>query len=259
MTRAALCVLVLGVFSCHATALEISRDEYSLYLSGPVKAGDLTQIVTAVSPPQSFPKTFVLNSPGGDIREAMAIGQFIRDTATKTFVVKSCSSACTFLLIAGVSQGALDQAAVGLHRPYFDPKEFAGLSLPEAEKKYKVLYSLTRKYLEDMGMTTAAIEKMFSVPSDDVYYLSPREKSAVFSGPSAYQEWIRAKCNPPTAAESESFNASGFNKYDRDFATKPPTDTRFWNFIAKADLAEKCEADHVKSVREAVVNKYRRR
>ena len=102
MSRAAMWVFVLSVMSCHANALDIDRDEYNLYLSGEIKAGDLKNIVAAVSPPQTFPKNFVLNSPGGNIREAMAIGQFIRETATQTFVKKSCSSACIFLLIAGV-------------------------------------------------------------------------------------------------------------------------------------------------------------
>ena len=257
MSRAAMWVFVLSVMSCHANALDIDRDEYNLYLSGEIKAGDLKNIVAAVSPPQTFPKNFVLNSPGGSIREAMAIGQFIRETATQTFVKKSCSSACIFLLIAGVLQGAWDEAEIGLHRPYFDAVEFSGLSLPDADKKYKILHSITKNYLEEMGMTTAAIEKMFSVASDNVFYLSPREKSAILSGPPAYPEWIRAKCNPPTATESELFKARGFNYFER-FDKKPPTDPSFWGFIAKSDLAERCEASLVKSVREAALTKYMR-
>lgn len=236
-------------------ALDIVKDEHTLRLTGTITKGDLRKILDAVTPPTAFPKYFTLDSPGGDILEAITIGRFIREAATGTFVPKSCMSACVFLLVAGVSQSALDDAAIGLHRPYFDPKEFAGLSLPDAEKKYKLLQAATRRYLEDMEMPTAAIEKMFSISSDDMYYLTPQEKARLLSGPSAYPEWIRAKCSPPTASEWELFKARGFNIFAR-FDNRPPSDPRFWAFISKVDQAEKCERNLLKDVRQAALIKF---
>lgn len=251
--------LILGLmFAKPSHGLDVTRDrknEYTLFLSGTIVPGDLKKIVAAVTPPADFPKYFTLDSPGGDILEAMAMGRFIRETASGTFVAGSCLSACVFLLVAGVSQSALDGAAVGLHRPYFDPKEFAGLSLPDAEKKYKVLHAITRRYLEEMGMPTAAIEKMFSISSDDVYYLTPQDKARVLVGPSAYSEWVRAKCSPPTASEWELFTARGFNIFHR-YDDRPPTDPAYWAFLSKLDQAEKCESDLVKDVRQEALSKF---
>ena len=72
-------------------------------------------------------------------------------------------------------------------------------------------------------MPTATIEKMFSISSDDVYYLTPQEMARVIVAPSAYSEWIRAECSP-TAQESELFKARGFNYFDQ-FDT-PPTSAK---------------------------------
>lgn len=231
------------------------RNEYTLYLSGTITAGDLRKIVAAVAPPAVFPKYFTLESPGGDMVEAMAIGRFIRETASGTLVLKHCASACVLALIAGISRSALEGSGVGLHRPYYESKEFAGLSLPDAEKKYKALREATRRYLEEMEMPTETIEKMFSISSDDVYYLTPLEKERVLVPPSAYSEWIRAKCSPPTAQEQELFKARGFNIFAQ-FDKRPPTDPAFWAFVSKMDNAERCESALVRDVRKAVLAKY---
>ena len=233
-----------------------NRNDYTMCLTGTIVPGDLAKIVAAVSAPGSFPKYFTLDSPGGDLLEAMRIGQFIRETATGTFVAKECSSACVFLLVAGTSRNALDDAAVGIHRPYFDPKEFSGLSLPEAEAKHRQMRSAARRYLEDMEMTTATIEKMFSIGSDDVYYLTPPDKARLLVPPSAYSEWIRAKCSPPTAQDKQMLETRGFNIYAR-FDKNHPADPAFLAYINRIDRAEKCEEDLVKQVRDAALLKYR--
>jgi ATP-dependent protease ClpP protease subunit len=232
------------------------RNEYTTFLTGKIVPGDLAKIVASVSAPGNFPKYFTLDSPGGDLLEAMRIGQFIRETATGTFVAKECSSACVFLLVAGTSRSALDDAAVGIHRPYFEAKEFSGLSLPEAEARHRQLRSAARRYLENMEMTTAAIEKMFSIGSDDVYYLTPPDKARLLVVPSAYSEWIRAKCSPPTAQDTQLFKSRGFNIFAK-FDKEPPTDPVFLAYISKMDRAQKCEEDLVKQVRDAALLKYR--
>lgn len=255
-------ILLLATLTTSAPGhgLDVTRDEkknaYTTFLTGPIVSGDLAKIVASVSAPGRFPKYFTLDSPGGDLLEAMKIGQFIRETATGTFVAKECSSACVFLLVSGTSRNALDGAAIGIHRPYFEAKEFAGLSLPEAEARHRQLRSAARRYLENMEMTTAAVEKMFSIGSDDVYYLTPPEKARLLVPPSAYSEWIRAKCSPPTAQDTQLFKVRGFNTFAR-FDEKPPTDPAFWAYISKIDRAEKCEEELVKQVRDAALPKYR--
>jgi ATP-dependent protease ClpP protease subunit len=249
--------ITFAMFPVSCYAIDVTRtlnNENTVLLTGPIVSGDLKKIIAAVIPPATFPKYFTLDSQGGDIVEAMAIGRFIRETASGTHVTKNCASACVFILIAGVSRTALPSAAVGLHRPYYEPREFAGLSLSDAEKKYKILHDVTRRYLEEMEMPSAAIEKMFSISSDDVYYITTQDKDRLLVEPSAYSEWIRAKCSPPTASETELFKARGYNIYDR-FNDQPPTDPEFVAFISKYDQSNKCESDLVRDVRQEVLRK----
>jgi ATP-dependent protease ClpP protease subunit len=255
MLRFAAMFIVFTMFPVICYAIDVTRtmdNESTVFLTGPIVQGDLKKIIAAVIPPATFPKYFTLDSQGGDIIEAMAIGRFVRETASGTHVTKNCASACVFILIAGVSRTASLDAAVGLHRPYYEPTKFAGLSLSDAEKKYKVLHEFTRHYLEEMEMPTAYIEKMFSISSDDVYYLTTQDKDRLLVEPSAYSEWIRAKCSPPTASETELFKARGFNIFDI-YVDHPPTDPAFVAFISKYDQAEKCESDLVRDVRQEVL------
>ena len=257
MLRFTAILITFAMFPVFCYAIDVTRtldNEYTVFLTGPIVRGDLKKIIAAVIPPATFPKYFTLDSQGGDIVEAMAIGRFVRETASGTLVTKNCASACVFILIAGVSRTAWPGAAVGLHRPYYEPREFAGLSLSDAEKKYKVLHDFSRRYLEEMEMPTAAIEKMFSISSDDIYYLTTKDNDRLLVQPSAYSEWIRAKCSPPTATETELFEARGFNIFDR-FDDQPPTDPAYVAFVSKDDQSNKCESDLVGDVRQEVLRK----
>ena len=257
MTSIFTCVLVLMANSpCFSLEIsESNENEYTLVLSGEIVPGDLTRIVKAVSSPKKFPKYFTLDSNGGDIIEAMKIGHFIRETASGTLINKTCSSACVFIFVAGVSQTALPSSAIGLHRPYFKPETYSRLSLEEAEDGYAKVRNTTKKYLMDMEVPTALIEKMFSIASDDVYFLSETEKDRLFTSPSAYSEWVRAKCDPPTAREWELFKLKGFNVFEQ-FDDPPQSDQEYVAFISKYNRSKACEESLIANVRKQALKKY---
>ena len=215
----------------------------------------LNKIVEAVSPPNSFPKYFILDSAGGDVMEAMKIGNFIRETVSGTLVTKTCVSACVFILVAGVSKTALPSSAIGLHRPYFKPETYSSLSLNEAEDGYAKVRNATSKYLIDMEVPKAYIEKMFSIASDEVYFLSDAEKNRLLVSPSAYSEWVRAKCGPPTAKEWELFKLKGYNVFAQ-FDDSPPSDPDYVVFISKYNQSNACEKSLVDDVRAQALKKY---
>ena len=237
---------------------EVEDNEYTLLLSGEIGSGDLNKIVEAVSPPNSFPKYFTLDSTGGDVMEAMKIGHFIRETASGTLVSKTCASACVFILVAGVYKTALPSSAIGLHRPYFKPETYSSLSLNETEDGYAKVRNATTKYLTDMEVPTAYIEKMFSIASDDVYFLSEAEKNRLLVSPSAYSEWVRAKCGPPTAKELELFKSKGYSVFDQ-FDDSPPSDPEYVVFISKYNQSNTCEKSLVDDVRKQALRKYAKR
>jgi hypothetical protein len=118
-----------------------------------------------------------LDSRGGDVMEALAIGREVRARFMYTQILngEQCSSACVFILIAGVDRHA-EFGKIGLHRPAFDPEYFANLSPSEARDRYNsVVETLQRYYVEEMGGSPEAFRLIMSTPSRSARYLSTKE------------------------------------------------------------------------------------
>lgn len=139
-----------------------------------------------------------LDSPGGDVAEAMQIGRIIRRRFMNTMVEdqRECASACILILAAGVARMPQPSARIGLHRPKFDPEYFANLAPQEAHAKYNSLVENLRKYLiDEMGGNEDAFRLMLSTPSDDVRFLSfgEMQKFGLFGTDPAWDEYSEAQ------------------------------------------------------------------
>jgi hypothetical protein len=83
-----------------------------------------------------------------------------------------------FILIAGVQRYPLGR--VGLHRPAFDPDEFAGLSPATARGVYnRLVQGLRQYYVDEMGGSLDAFQMIMNTASTSVRYLEPAEKAAL--------------------------------------------------------------------------------
>jgi hypothetical protein len=146
--------------------------------------------------------TVVLNSAGGDVLAAMEIGDELRRQWALTAVDEDgeCVGACVFVLAAGVRR-APGSEKVGIQRPHFDPKEFAGMSSDRAKQKYAALTKKAQTYLARMGMSNKLFQEMMQQPSDKVLVLNAgRLKALGLEGSyPAYEEWLRANSSqqPP--------------------------------------------------------------
>jgi hypothetical protein len=191
------CISACGVGQSHsADAADISIRRCSpttsseLLIHGEIDKGDATRFTGMAdelgkdtncprvgSPPNGVPAIFVkLDSRGGDIIEALAIGREVRRRFMTTGVVRNmeCDSACVFILAAGVER--VGDGTVGLHRPAFDPTFFAGLSPTAARDRYNSLVeNLRQYYIEQMGGSPEAFQIMMITSSTSIRYLSLSE------------------------------------------------------------------------------------
>lgn len=169
----------------------------TLHIKGPIVFGDyakLTKIVLANRSNLSQGWLFVgLTSPGGDIVEAIRIAQLLRSLLADVSVVDECLSAC-FLIWAGSAQ-RMHSSRIGVHRPYFEPRYFAGLAAEQARARHNELLSAVRSYLHDNSVPGYLIERMFSLPSNDLYILTAEDLSAIGRRPPWYEELLIARCN----------------------------------------------------------------
>jgi hypothetical protein len=153
-----------------------------------------------------------LNSPGGSVQDAMAIGEIVRELGFITDVVSTnqCSSACVLILASGVTRAISDAAYIGIHRPSFDEGMFASLSPEKARALYNEMSMGVRRYLLRMGVSDELYLAMVSVPSDELKKLSitkAREYGLEGKDPS-WHEWIRAKLIQNIGKRQYNFNQS---------------------------------------------------
>ena len=171
---------LLGCFVasiCHADVSFIDGFPAKLTISKEIKAGDLKKVSAYISDKPSkgnLPSVIVyLNSVGGDVNEAMAIGMRLREFQTMTIVDSkaSCVSSCVLILASGVQRSV--SGKVGIHRPYIGNDK----AITEVEQKanYLKIEKYVKDYLSYMNINTSLYDVMFRIPPEKVRFLNDRE------------------------------------------------------------------------------------
>jgi hypothetical protein len=157
------------------SATPFGQTGVSVQLTGNVKAGDLGKIQAqfqtvreklssfAADPSQTF---LYLNSPGGDLHEAMAIGRWVRKIGMTTLVLPTgrCYSSCVYIFAAGLHKTVTGQ--VGIHRPYLTAAPVGGV-----DATMKNALRSSQEYFADMNIPIQLADTMFSIPPDDLVIL----------------------------------------------------------------------------------------
>ncbi len=116
-----------------------------------------------------------LDSPGGDVVEAVAIGRTIYQNYMMTAVRPGheCVSACVFVLMAGAVHYPADGSRIGVHRPLL--ASWSHMSSAEAHAKYDSLMDYLRQYFAELGVADRAYDIMMRTASRDMRYFSSGE------------------------------------------------------------------------------------
>jgi hypothetical protein len=118
-----------------------------------------------------------LESPGGSLTSAMAIGELVRDGGFDTGVAErgKCYSACVLILAAGVRR-TVATGKIGVHRPYFDRGlHTPGAALLEDSQSGQIITGDVQRYFDRMGMRDGLMDAMMKVPSQFMRHLTSRE------------------------------------------------------------------------------------
>ena len=210
-------IILLVAFAATSTILNAAdisvKKPDALFLDGEIVKGDFQKITKVVIAHGKIPSVMGITSSGGDVMEAMKIGRFIRKNHIPIVLIQPCDSACTFIVFAATERKA---GKLGLHRPYYDPVYFSKLSGDDARKQYKKLDKEARNYLIEMNVPTLVIDKIMSIPSSDIEYLSIKTYNKLAGkSPPAHNEWLAARCGPFSPREHQEFQyASTLKMYE---------------------------------------------
>lgn len=139
--------------------LQILKSGTELALSGGIRTGianDFSKLLAAA------PEVRIvhLNSLGGRIGEARAVGQQIRRRGLITYVSDQCASACTIVFLHGQQKWIAETGRLGFHQYYLP-----GLGTEEAH--HQILEE--KQELLALGMPSAMVEKASTTPHDSMW------------------------------------------------------------------------------------------
>lgn len=214
ITLAALVSLAgIGVHAPSVAATFMADDlGVTITMTGEITSGDaerLASIFVSVKPIGTYyfyPNSLWINSPGGDVAEAIRIADLVKtvglSVATVTDGKGFCASSC-FLIYAAASDRSAsgidtlraegekgNLGPLGVHRPYMRVQDDG----PNGERRQEKIMRDMRSYLVKAGVGHSLIDKMMSHASNDIYWLNAEEIRALGKYSPGLEEQLISKC-----------------------------------------------------------------
>ncbi len=152
-----------------------------LSLTGTIDPGSAERFAAEIEARGEYVKTVMLDSPGGSVDDALAIGRLIHEKGLTTSVPagRLCASSCPIIFASGAERIAARTAAIGVHQIYaaaltsgpVDALSVAGVAMADAQS---VTAQITR-HLTMTGVAPALWLHALETPPDRLYYLTPEE------------------------------------------------------------------------------------
>lgn len=151
-----------------------------LMATGTITPGVSEAFAAEIARRGDYVKTVVLNSPGGSVGDALAMGKLIRERklATEVEAGKLCASSCPLVFFGGLERRAGDKAAIGVHQVF-------AVSAPDAMAPRDEMSDAQRisarcqRYLGDMGINLQVWVHAMETPKEKLFVFKPDELKAL--------------------------------------------------------------------------------
>jgi len=147
-----------------------------LLATGTITPGTSNAFASEIEHRGDYVKTVVLDSPGGSVADALAMGRLIREHkfATEVDAGKYCASSCPLVLAGGVERRAGERAVIGVHQ--VAAIKSAGNRPPRDEMSVAQNVSARcQRYLGDMGVNLQVWLHAMETPHDKLFVFKPDE------------------------------------------------------------------------------------
>ena len=226
-------LLIVGfIYSSKASALDYSFTENNaingskvnnykfLLMQGKIEVGDYQKLKDFLRKEPAITyfvnsRKIIIASPGGDVREALKLGEFVRKTFSEVSVghhFGSCMSSC-FLVLASAVTRNWQEKTVGLHRPYLTAEAVERKSVSTAIEDQERAMTTVEAYLKQLRVPHHLVNIMMSTPSDSIAWLDEPNITFGRYAPS-YEQMLVTKCGLDVELERRYFSGK------RDVSTK---------------------------------------
>jgi hypothetical protein len=129
--------------------------------------------------------TLHIDSPGGSVAAAMAIGRLIRkenmqvsvglpSKSVPVRIVDRCISACVLILAGGVERSFY---VIGIHRPYLEvPAQEVNATF--VQDYYGEMLEQIRSYFREMNVSERLADTMLRIAPEDIQYITYKDAKA---------------------------------------------------------------------------------
>jgi membrane-bound ClpP family serine protease len=176
---------VSGKIECSRTKTCVVND---LKLTGQIDGATAEQVRRLLEEAESrtdrskarttFAEFITLDSPGGSVDAAMAIGRLARQHRLTALVPRgsACVSACVLIYAGAVVRNARTTGGrIGIHAPFLDTSG-PDFSEEAARKAYTSLLYDMKSYLREMNVSDRLADEMLKTPASQVRFLSAKEQ-----------------------------------------------------------------------------------
>jgi len=185
-----------------------------LLMRGKIETGDYQKLKNFLKVDPSLTefansRMIILSSPGGDVREAFKLGDFVRRTFSDVSVGNhfgTCMSSC-FLVFASAVSRSWQENTVGLHRPYITAKAIERKSASESITDQELAMTAVESYLKNVRVPHDIIDILMSTPSDKIVWLDEPTKAFGRLSPS-YEQMLVTKCGLDVDLEMKYFSGN---------------------------------------------------
>lgn len=156
-----------------------------LRLTGTIDPGSAERFATEIAARGEYVERVVLDSPGGSVDDALAMGQLIHEQGLSTSVPSGmlCASSCPIIFASGKERLAGRDAAIGVHQIYaaalsadnVDALRVAGVAMSDAQSTTAVI----TRHLTETGVDPALWLHALETPPERLYYFSADEMQAL--------------------------------------------------------------------------------
>lgn len=149
-----------------------------LMATGTITPGVSEAFAAEIAKRGDYVKTVVLNSPGGSVSDAIAMGRLIRDKQLSTEVEagRLCASSCPLMYFGGVERKAGSKAAIGVHQVFAPPQQAQAQARDDMSDAQRIS-ARCQRYLADMGIDLQVWVHAMETPKERLFVFKPDELS----------------------------------------------------------------------------------
>jgi Clp protease len=116
-----------------------------------------------------------INSRGGSVVAAMAIGRMLRKERVSISINNYCVSACVLILAGAVNRDFGPSATIAIHRPYLRTTPQRPMTDEQVKTAYRAMLRDIRAYLREMNVSERLADDMLQTEPDHVRTLTYAE------------------------------------------------------------------------------------